>query len=812
MRNIRCTVPKSIASLASALAIVTLSGTYALAEAVPAVHGPAVVSRAGWPLFFEPGAGSADSSNYIARGLNYQLRISGSGVEFMLRKASAGLMPHSVRREENIQARAADFRSMRMNFDSAQAAGAVAGVGQLEGKVNYLLGNNPEWWRTEVPVFAQVRVSSLYPGIDLVYYGNHQQLEYDFTIAPQADAHAIKMRFEGVDKLTIAPTGELVIKLGDLELRQHTPVIYQVIRGVRHEVSGGYSLVDSRTAGFKLGPYDREWPLVIDPVFSYSTYFGGNAGDTGLAIKVDKNGAVYLAGETLSTQFLPAATGSPVQSQMHGGFNTGDAFVAKLDNTGSKLIYFTYLGGAGDDGAYDLAIDGLGNAFVTGFTVSPDFPMRNAIYPRISGQPDNTFNLYPVDAFVAELNTNGTALVYSTYLGGSDRDVGSAIALDSAGNTYVTGYTFSTNFPVYNALQGTLAGNDDVFVTKIAAGGSNLVYSTYFGGVFIDEGEGIAVDSAGYACISGYTASTNFPITLGAAQTNLNGSGAAISVYDAFAAKFSPNGQGLVYSTYLGGSQNDYGYRVAVDASGNAYLTGATQSSDMPHQDVFGLTLGENGTNAVNFDAFMTKLSPAGVPLYTAQFGGTANDSGWDLAVDPSGRVFVVGITLSTNFPVANAFDLFRATNSGANDIFVVAFNTNAGPVLYSAYLGGEGNDYGYAIAVDSEANAYISGMTLSTRFPVTAGPLNGALTGSSDAFVAKARLFDPMLTVRQSGTGFELTWPATAPDYQLQSTTNLAPPQVWTAVSQPAVLANGQYLVDLATTNSLTVFRLFRP
>jgi hypothetical protein len=615
-----------------------------------------------------------------------------------------------------------------------------------------------------------------------------------------------------VDRLTVNSAGELVVGLEDAELRQHRPVIYQVVRGVRCEVAGGYQLKDSRTICFAVGPYDHDRPLIIDPVFSYATYFGGNGGDTGLAIKVDGNGLVYLAGETLSTQFPSAAAGNPFQSQFRGGTDTGDAFIAKLDNTGSKLLYLTYLGGSADDGAYDLAINSSGNAYVTGFTVSPDFPTRNALFNQISGTPDSTFHIYPVEAFVAELNTNGSDLVYSTYLGGTASDVGSGIAVDPAGYTYVTGKTFSTNFPVLNPLQGSSGGNADVFVSKFAPGGGSLVYSTYLGGNGLDSGEGIAADQAGYAYVTGSTTSTDFPITLGAGQTNLNGSGVGIGVFDAFVTKFAPDGSSLAYSTYVGGSQNDFGYRIAVDSSGNAYVTGATQSPDFPHTNNFGLTLGEDGTNAINSDAFLTKLDANGQPDYSAQFGGTDNDAGWDVAVDPSGRAFVIGITLSTNFPTANVFDLFRTTNSGAKDVFVVAFDTNAAPVLYSAYLGGSADDFGYGIAVDAEANAYLSGMTLSSGFPTTVGPFQGALAGSSDAFVAKIRLRDPMLSVEQLGNIFQLSWPATAPDYALQSTVDLAPPQLWTTAPQSPVLTNGEYLVSLTTTNPSTLFRLFRP
>jgi hypothetical protein len=737
--------------------------------------------------------------------------LAPSEVNFILRKQQSAPERNSIRREEATCVRTASARTVRMTFVSANPLAGISGAGEMEGKVNYLVGSNPAQWRTQVSMFSSVKVQSLYPGIDLVYYGNQGQLEYDFTVAPQANPAAISLHFEGADRLAVNPQGEMMVSLGDAQLLQRRPTIYQIVRGVRREISGGYQLKDSHTISFAIGSYDHAWPLVIDPVFSYATYFGGNAGDTGLSIKVDKNGSVYLAGETLSTQFSFAIPNNPFQSQMHGGSTTGDAFIAKLDNTGSKLLYFTYLGGSGDDGALDLAVDSTGNAYITGFTVSPDFPTQNALFSKLGGTADVTFHFYPPDAFVAELNTNGSALVFSTYMGGTTNDVGSAIAVDPAGFIYVAGHTGSSDFPVTNAWQPSLAGANNVFIAKFARGGTKLVYSTYFGGSGIDQGEGIAVDSAGYAYVAGSTDSIDFPITPGAAQTNLNNIGVFSGIFDAFLAKLAPDGQRLVYSTYLGGENNDFGYRVAVDSSGNAYMAGATQSPDFPRTNSFNLALGEDGINALNFDAFLTKFDPAGKIQYSSQFGGTDNDVAWDVAVDASGRAFVIGITMSTNFPVANAFDLFTTTNSGGKDIFVVAFDTNPPTVLYSAYLGGPSDDFGYAIALDAEANAYISGMTLSTPFPTTVRPFQATLSGYSDAFVAKIRLLDPLLSVGRSGNTFELTWPATAPDYVLQSTTHLSPPQLWVTVPQTPVLTNGEYLVSFSSTNASTLFRLSR-
>jgi hypothetical protein len=773
---------------------------------------PALLSGLGGvPLFFEPDHATAGvSENFVARGPNYCFRVAPNGVDFLLRQPGVNATNDSVLRERPYPRAGQPTRFVSMKFVGANPQARLTGTGEMEGKLNYLTGNDPAGWRSQVSIYSGVSVATLYPGIDLIYYAKHHQLEYDFTVAPDADASALRLRFDGLDKLTIRD-GELVLQVGDAELRQHRPVIYQLIKGVRHEVAGGYCLTDARTAGFALGPYDHNFPLIIDPVFSYSTYFGGNAGDTGLAIKVDSSGSVYIAGETLSTSFPPASTANPFQGQSHGGTSTGDAFVAKLDNTGTKLIYFTYLGGSKDDGAYDMAIDSQGNVYLTGFTVSPDFPTKNALFSQISGTPDPKFQIYPVDAFIAKLNPTGTGLIFSTYLGGTADDLGTAIAVDPSGYIYVTGSTYSTNFPIVNAYQTAWLGNADVFVTKLAPNGTRIVYSSYYGGGAFDEGEGIAADAAGYAYVSGYTASTNFPVTAAAWRTALNGSGAAVTVYDAFVMKIPPNGYGLSYSTYFGGSQNDYGYRIAIDHAGNAYVVGATQSADLPHTNAFGMFFGNNGTNAINFDAFLTKFGVSGIPIYTAQFGGTDNDSGWDVAVDDLERPFVIGITLSTNFPALRPFDLFHSYYSGGKDIFVAAFDSKPGPVLFSGYMGGYQDDYGYAIAVDGESNGYISGMTFSSNFPVTKGAFEPALSGSGDAFVAKFRLTDPVLNVEIIGGVFEITWPATAPDYILQQTADLAPPQAWTTVTQTPVLSGGQYSVSLPVTNASTLFRLIR-
>jgi hypothetical protein len=664
-----------------------------------------------------------------------------------------------------------------MQFAGASAQAQISGDTELNGKINHLTGNDPAQWHTGVAMFAKVRVSELYPGVNLVYYGNQQQLEYDFTIAPGAKPDAIAIRFDGVDTIAANAKGELVLTLGDAEIRQPKPVLYQMVGGARHEINGGYRLVDARTVAFDVGPYDRTLPLVIDPILSHSTYFGGNSGDTAWAVAVDTNGFIYVAGQTFSSRItnnVPLARPGAYQTNFHGGTFTGDAFVAKFDNVAQNLIYFTYLGGSADDLASSIAVDGQGNAYVTGFTDSPDFPITNAItgHAKIGGSYSQSFGFYPIDAFVAKLNSGGSNLMFSTYLGGSGMDGGDGIALDSSGNIYVTGYTFSTNFPATNAITYRLAGrtntvldhlactntiyfNANAFIAKIGGpGGTNLIYSSYFGGNNFDAGESIAVDSSNFVYVTGFTASTNFPNT-NSFRKYLNGSTNQTPAYDAFVAKFDATGTNLLYSTFLGGTNNDVACSIAVDNQGAAYVTGWTTSTNFPNTNSApglynGLVNSQYAYLVTN--VFLTKITNgtgtnyAGIACSTL-FGGTNIDIGYGVAV-AAGYVFVAGSTSSTNFPTSNLPGLLRATNSGGNDAFVAAFTISTFAPVYSVCLGGNSDDFAYGIAADPVGNAYIVGQTLSPNFP-TLNARQTTLNGTNDAFLTEIILFvsPPVIT-----------------------------------------------------------------
>ncbi len=392
-------------------------------------------------------------------------------------------------------------------------------------------------------------------------------------VAPGADVSAIQVEYEGVESMRVDRDGDLVLKTAGGELRQKRPVAYQETAGGRVEVQVGYRLKTGRRVAFELARYDAGRRLVIDPVLLYSTYLGGSGNDGGNGIAVDGSGNTYVTGFTLSAKF---PTSNPLQANLGG---TQNAFVTKINAVGSTLIYSTYLGGNEFDFGFGIAVDGSGNAYVTGQTGSTNFPTANPL------QGSNGL----ANAFVAKISNTGDKLLYSTYLGGSVNDSGQGIALDALGNAYVTGYATSTNFPTKNPFQSSLGsqspGSQNAFVAKINAAGSALVYSTYLGGSGPDQGRGIAVDGSGNAYVTGITQSTNFPTANPLQATNGGG-------YDAFVTKINAAGSALVYSTYLGGSGTDNGFAIAVDVSGNAYVTGNTTSTNFPSTNPMQATIG----------------------------------------------------------------------------------------------------------------------------------------------------------------------------------------------------------------------------
>ncbi len=567
--------------------------------------------------------------------------------------------------------------------------------------------------------FGRVRYSEVYEGIDVEYYGNQKQLEYDFHLEPGADHRQIGMKFEGADSIKIEQeTGDLLIAVDGQTLRQHKPFVYQEVSGERIEIESRFALDASDRVGFQLAAHDKNLPLVIDPVLMYSTFLGGRFEDTGYDIAVDSAGNAYVTGSTFSTNFptVGAIQGTP------GAF--GDVFVTKINPTGSAIVYSTYIGGSESESGAGIAVDLAGNAYITGTTESTNFPTIEPIY--------GDSNL--VDGFVTKINATGSAILYSTYIGGSGEDRANSIAVDQSGSAFVTGVTASNDFPTVNPIQSSNRGggfNRDVFVSRVNPAGSSLVYSTYLGSNEEDTANRIAVDEQSNAYVTGFTRGFNFPIANAIQSTNASQS----TERDAFVTKINGAGSALVYSTYLGGFSYDEGYGIAVDSARNVYVTGSTDSTNFPTVNPI------QGMFAGISDAFITKINSAGSAIvYSTYLGGFhfeggGEDIGYGIAVDQGGKAIVTGRTNSSNFPVINPL---QSTSRGQTELFVAKVNQAGSAFIYSTYLGGTDRDRASSIALNSDGDAHITGTTYSVNFP-TVNPIQNTLDGTLyDAFIVK--------------------------------------------------------------------------
>jgi len=769
------------------------------------------------PLPFEANLGQTDAAaKFIARGMRYTVFFTRQSV--LLRLADP-----QVKDRDNI---------LEMKLVGAREA-EVRGLEPLASRSHYFHGNSPRAWQSDVPHYRKVSYTGAYRDTDLVFYGRQGELEYDVVLGPGADPRDVVLQFAGAQHLRVNAEGDLVLALSDgREILQRRPKIYQQSGGQKAEVSGGYRILAENRVRFEVGGYDRGKPLVIDPVLTYSSYLGGSSSgyDAASSIALDAAGNTYIAGYTASVGF-PTSAIPPIQANRAGG---NDAFIASLSADASTLRYSTYLGGTSDDFANGIAVDTSGNTYVTGYTYSSDFPATPGAYAHVQpgGSPsvfvaklgptgsnlvyatylgsgtgagivaDVTGAAYVVgtayccsfpttagaylrvgsgaDAFITKLNASGTALVWSTLLGGNSADSGTALALDSSQNVYITGYTFSSNFPVTaGAYQAVLAGNYDAFVAEVNSSGSSLLYSTLLGGSNYEVGNSIAVDSLGFAYVTGYTQSADFPTTAGVYQPSLGG------YQDAFVAKVNQTGTGLVYSTHLGSYTNASG--IAVDASGNAYIalsystipvtngaynggccggitklnasgTALVYSSQLSASfsgialDVSGNAYVAGSTYSSGYittpgafqpslaggsDAVMAKLSASGSTLLSSTFlGGNGGDQGFGIALDSGGNAYVTGSAGSLDFPVNT--EAAKSLTGPYTQAFVTKFAPDGATLSYSTFVGGSGNDTGRAIAVDATGAVYVAGQTNSSDFPITVGAWQTTIGGGYDAFLFK--------------------------------------------------------------------------
>jgi uncharacterized protein (TIGR03437 family) len=677
------------------------------------------------PMSFELNQGQTEPQvKYLARGRGYQVFLTDTEVVLGLRNAESGM------RNTDLENRAFKnpqyaFRSfgrnpqsdvLRLKFTGAMPAGQIVGVDPLPGKSNYFIGNDPKRWRTNVPNYARVEYREVYPGIGLAYYGTQQALEYDFIVTPGADPQMIAINFEGAERIMLNAHGDLELHLNGNVIYQRSPVIYQQVDGKQRSVTGHYVIKGDKQVGFELGSYDAAKSLIIDPVLEYSTYLGGGGDDLTQSIKVDTSGNAYVTGVTAAADF-------PTKDGLQGASSGGlDAFVTKVNSNGTALVYSTYLGGSSDDAGSGIAVDGLGNAYVVGYTASTDFKTQNPLQAANRGD---------ADAFIAKINPSGSQLVYSTYLGSSGEDIGFAIATDTSGNAYVTGYSGANDFNIQSALQQTYRGNIDAFVARINSTGSALSYSTYLGGADGDLGAAIAVDGAGNAYVSGYTLSTDFNTKDPIQTTNRGG-------LDGFVTKINSAGSALVYSTYLGGGGDDLSYGLTVDAAGNVYLTGVTESADFPTRSPY------QSVRKGSSDAFATKINASGTDLlYSSYFGGDGADFGRGIAIDTASNIYLTGDSTSRNLPTK---DPLQPANRGFSDAFIAKLNAAGSDLIYGTYLGGSRTDTGYGIAIDGAGNAYVTGSTDSLDFNLS-NPIQSDKLGGIDSFIAKISADGSQLT-----------------------------------------------------------------
>ncbi|HSY65909.1 MAG TPA: SBBP repeat-containing protein [Terriglobales bacterium] len=710
------------------------------------------------PLIFEPNQGQSDAKvKFLARGRGYGLFLTDQEAVLGLQHFAADSRPSSVRNSV-----------VSMKLSGASSIGDPVGEAPLPGKSNYLIGNDPAKWHRDIPQFARVRYGNVYPGIDLVYYGNQGQLEYDFEVSPGRDPKFVALKFSGPRNLTIDSNGDLILALDGSDVRLQAPRVYQKFGAEERSVAGRFELHDRAKGevGFELGPYDRTRTLIIDPKLAYSTYLGGSGAEscsaiTNLAftpgcpaIAVDAASNAYVAGATESADF--PQTAGEYQPTLGAGA-TANAFIAKFNSIG-QLVFATYLGGSGIDYTAGIAVDSGFDIVVAGTTNSGNFPTNGS---------NGAFQATPVTGgqhvFVSKLDPTGRTLLYSTYLSGNGVDIASGIALDPGGNAYVTGTTTSTEsqtgFPsTVGAYQVSSKSTNQFFFTKVdpnASGSGSVPYSTYIGGSSPSSGSvaggGIAVDGNSNAYITGGTNFTDMPLLNAYQATNKGG-------FDAFVVKINPTGvtgTQLLYATYLGGSGDDVGYGMAVDSGGDAYVTGSTTSIDF---NVTGTTTTTalQPTNHGGTDAFVAKLgipcvgtscTTFDVPLnYFTYLGGSGTDIGTAITVDNTGGARITGLTNSADFPIVGS--AVQTTYQGGNsDAFFARVDTLAtcSPIgnpacvatSVTSYLGGNGTDIGTGVAVDQQGSSYITGETASTNFPVL-NPDRGNLDGPSDAFVSK--------------------------------------------------------------------------
>ena len=667
-----------------------LEDRFLLNAATPAINVQSLYQSL--PLSFEANQGQfAPPVQYSSSGPGYTVFLTSASAYLSLQKdQTTGTAPPAL---------------VQMQLLNANSNARGIGLNQQDYTSNYLIGNDPGQWHEDIANFGRVKFSDVYKGIDLIYYGNARQLEYDFVVAPGANPNAIALAFPGSPILSLDATGDLVVHTTGGDLIEHAPVLYQMQGTQKVPIQGNYVLGPSNTVHFQVGAYDPSLPLVIDPVLSYATYLGGSGADNGQSVAVDAAGNVYVTGFTGSTNF-PTTPGT-LQNQLGG---QGNVFVAKINPAGTGLVYSTFVGGGAFDLGLAIRVDIAGNAYVVGTTTSGNFPIKNAIQGTFGGGSDG---------LPLQVNPSGNQLVFSTYLGGSGSNSPRVLLwMLPATSTWLDSPT--RHFPTVNALQSTSNGGQEVWVAKIASSGTSLIYSTYLGGSLDDSAQAIGIDSSGNAYVVGDTYSPNFPVK-NSLQAYAGGD-------EAFVTKLNASGSAILFSTYLGGSGDDRASSIRLDAAGNIYVVGSTSSANFPTVNALQPTFG--GIT----DVFITKLNSTGSAItFSTYLGGSDIDQAMSLAIDSSSSIYVVGFTASSNFPTVNPDQ--AALGGGDGDAFIAKLSGNGSSLIYSTYFGGNDDDAPWALP------SRPPGIFMSQAQPPLAIYRHGTPTigfGGDDGFVVK--------------------------------------------------------------------------
>lgn len=686
--------------------------------------GACVEARGNTPLAFTRNSGQVDAAVcYMIRGPQGSAFFTRHGVTFDL-----------CSKRPPADDRTGRGAVLRVQFVSPDPGASIEPINELPGKVNYLRGDRSKWI-TDVPTFAGIAYRDVWPGVDVIYTGDGSSLKYDVCLRPGAELGRVRFTYEGAEELRLDTSGRLYVRTAVATFVEDIPGVYQEKCGRRVWLRGGYVLAGEREIGFRVDDYDPSFPLVIDPTSDllWGTFLGGVHLDRARGLALDSSNQVFVAGTTRCGDY-PVSAGA-YDTALNGAC---DAFVTKLSADGSTMIYSTYLGGSSSDGANCIDVNPFtGVAYVGGYTQSTDFPVAALHF-------DDTLN-GDMDGFVAAINSTGTALIYSSYLGGSEGDAVYAGTLDPSDRFYVAGETTSAElYPAAGGYCKTSRGASDGFVAKVSQYGSVLSMCTYLGGTGEDEIHDIALGPSAGIYVSGYTSGGGFPTTTGAFDQTYNGNG------DGFVSQLDSTGETLQFSTFLGGDEDEATTSIEVDSSGYVYVGGWTASPDFPSTpDAFDPE--HYGGYSYPYDGVVTKLAPGGASLiYSTFIGSYGNEDVLDIAIDAAGCVYATGSTESTYFPVTvGAFDTsYNGSDGYTDDAFVLKLNEQGSDLIYSSYLGGRYAEYGRAIAVDGSGGVYLCGDTTSPDFPSTPGSFDPDYNGPAtmyeeDAWVIKFRTPD---------------------------------------------------------------------